>query len=114
MPLAQIPGEPAAGLHSDVIAVGLSTERLYRYRDEGLLEQLGRGPYRRANDRRNSSSTAGQLSTTRTGRLQGGRAHRHQRHWRAHQGSKPAALIEMARPFRGSETAVRHALEVVL
>lgn len=31
------------------MAVGLSAERLYRARDEGLLEQLGRGLYRRAN-----------------------------------------------------------------
>ncbi len=33
----------------DARAAGLSAERLYRYRDEGLLEQLGRGLYRRAN-----------------------------------------------------------------
>ncbi len=31
------------------MAAGLSAERLYRYRDEGYLEQLGRGLYRRAN-----------------------------------------------------------------
>ena len=31
------------------MAAGLSAERLYRYRDEGHLEQLGRGLYRRAN-----------------------------------------------------------------
>ena len=31
------------------MAAGLSAERLYRYRDEGHLEQIGRGLYRRAN-----------------------------------------------------------------
>ena len=47
---AQIPASlPPVFTYSDAIAVGLSAERLYRYRDEGLLEQLGRGLYRRAN-----------------------------------------------------------------
>ncbi len=49
-PSAQIPASlPPVFTYSDAIAVGLSAERLYRYRDEGLLEQLGRGLYRRAN-----------------------------------------------------------------
>ncbi|HEX5461491.1 MAG TPA: type IV toxin-antitoxin system AbiEi family antitoxin domain-containing protein [Steroidobacteraceae bacterium] len=49
-PSAQIPANlPPVFTYSDAIAVGLSAERLYRYRDEGLLEQLGRGLYRRAN-----------------------------------------------------------------
>lgn len=47
---AQIPASlPPVFTYSDAIAIGLSAERLYRYRDEGLLEQLGRGLYRRAN-----------------------------------------------------------------
>ena len=47
-PPAQIPATlPPVFTYSDAIAVGLSAERLYRYRDEGLLEQLGRGLYRR-------------------------------------------------------------------
>lgn len=29
-------------------------------------------------------------------------------------GSRPAALIEMARSFHGAESAVRHALEILL
>lgn len=36
------------------------------------------------------------------------------RRWLRRKGARPAALIEMARPFRGAETAVRHALEIVL
>jgi predicted transcriptional regulator of viral defense system len=49
-PSTQIPASlPPVFTYSDAIAVGLSAERLYRYRDEGLLEQLGRGLYRRAN-----------------------------------------------------------------
>ncbi|HUA24357.1 MAG TPA: type IV toxin-antitoxin system AbiEi family antitoxin domain-containing protein [Steroidobacteraceae bacterium] len=49
-PSPQIPTSlPPVFTYSDAIAVGLSAERLYRYRDEGLLEQLGRGLYRRAN-----------------------------------------------------------------
>ncbi|HEV2270844.1 MAG TPA: type IV toxin-antitoxin system AbiEi family antitoxin domain-containing protein [Steroidobacteraceae bacterium] len=40
---------PPVFTYSDAIDAGLSAERLYRYRDEGLLEQLGRGLYRRAN-----------------------------------------------------------------
>lgn len=49
-PSAQIPASlPPAFTYSDAIAVGLSADRLYHYRDEGLLEQLGRGLYRRAN-----------------------------------------------------------------
>ena len=47
---AQIPASLSPVFtYSNAIAVGLSAERLYRYRDEGLLEQLGRGLYRRAN-----------------------------------------------------------------
>ncbi|HVI06026.1 MAG TPA: type IV toxin-antitoxin system AbiEi family antitoxin domain-containing protein [Sphingomicrobium sp.] len=47
-PPAQMPATlPPVFTYSDAIAVGLSAERLYRYRDEGLLEQLGRGLYRR-------------------------------------------------------------------
>ena len=49
-PSAQIPASlPPVFTYSDAIAVGLSADRLYHYRDEGLLEQLGRGLYRRAN-----------------------------------------------------------------
>jgi predicted transcriptional regulator of viral defense system len=48
-PSAEIPASlPPVFTYSDAIAAGLSAERLYRYRDEGLLEQLGRGLYRRA------------------------------------------------------------------
>ena len=36
------------------------------------------------------------------------------RRWLRRKGARPAALIEMARSFRGAESAVRHALEVVL
>ncbi|MGH9624398.1 MAG: type IV toxin-antitoxin system AbiEi family antitoxin domain-containing protein [Bryobacteraceae bacterium] len=49
-PSAQIPANlPPVFTYSDALAVGLSAERLYRHRDEGLLEQLGHGLYRRAN-----------------------------------------------------------------
>lgn len=45
----QIPGSlPPVFTYSDAIVAGLSAERLYRYRDEGHLEQVGRGLYRRA------------------------------------------------------------------
>jgi len=36
------------------------------------------------------------------------------RRWLRRKGAKPAVLIEMARSFRAAESAVRHALEVVL
>lgn len=36
------------------------------------------------------------------------------RRWLCRKDAKPAALIEMARSFRGSESNVRHALEIVL
>lgn len=36
------------------------------------------------------------------------------RRWLRRKGARPAALIEMAQSFHGAETAVRHALEVVL
>ncbi len=36
------------------------------------------------------------------------------RRWLRRKGARPAVLIEMARPFHGAESAVRHALEIVL
>lgn len=36
------------------------------------------------------------------------------RRWLRREGARPAALIEKARSFRGAESAVRHALEIVL
>lgn len=47
-PSTQLPsGLSPVFTYSDAIAAGLSAERLYRYRDEGHIEQLGRGLYRR-------------------------------------------------------------------
>lgn len=176
------------------MAAGLSAERLYRYRDEGHLEQLGRGLYRRANaapadhnlieiahrvpegtlclmsalarhgltddipDRidvaiprgrripalqspanvhvfaRDTFSlgrgiigvgdglTLGLYSAERSLVDMVRLRHREGaeiawealRRWLRRKGARPAALIEMARPFRGAEGAVRHALEFVL
>lgn len=36
--------------YSDAIAGGISAERLYSYRDQGLIEQVGRGLYRRSDE----------------------------------------------------------------
>ena len=36
------------------------------------------------------------------------------RRWLGRKGSKPAALIEMAKSLHGAERAVRNALEIVL
>ena len=176
------------------MAAGLSAERLYRYRDEGHLEQLGRGLYRRtsaapadhnlieiahrvpegtlclvtalarhgltdvipdridlaiprgrripalqspanvhvfAKDtfglgrgeiRIGDGQTLGLYSAERS--LVDMVRLRHQegaeiawealRRWLRQKGARPAALIETARSFRGAESAVRHALEVVL
>src|SRR5689334_5152848 len=48
-PSTRIPTSlPPVFTYSDAVAAGLSAERLYRYRDEGHLEQVGRGLYRRA------------------------------------------------------------------
>ena len=48
-PSTRIPGTlPSVFTYSDAMAAGLSARRLYRYRDEGHLEQLGRGLFRRA------------------------------------------------------------------
>src|SRR5688500_12198139 len=33
--------------YSDALASGISAERLYSYRDSGLIEQIGRGLFRR-------------------------------------------------------------------
>lgn len=176
------------------MAAGLSAERLYRYRDEGYLEQLGRGLYRRANatpadhnlieiahrvpegtlclitalarhgltdvipDRIDVAIPRGRRipalqspanihvfakDTFGLGRevIRVGDAltlglysaerslidmirlrHREGaeiawealRRWLGRKGARPAALIEMARSFRAAESAVRHALEVVL
>ena len=44
-----IPGRralPAVFTYGSAIAAGISAERLYAYRDQGLLEQIGRGLYR--------------------------------------------------------------------
>ena len=47
-PSARIPSSLSPVFtYSDAMAAGLSAERLYRYRNEGYLEQLGRGLYRR-------------------------------------------------------------------
>ncbi len=47
-PSTQLPSSlPPIFTYSDAIAAGLSAERLYRYRDEGHLEQVSRGLYRR-------------------------------------------------------------------
>lgn len=39
-------GLPAVFTYSGARAAGLSAERLYAYRDQGLIEQIGRGLYR--------------------------------------------------------------------
>lgn len=181
-------------IYSDAIAVGLSAERLYRYRDEGRLEQVGRGLYRRTEapptdhnlleiahrvpegtlclvtalarhgltdvipDRVDVAIPRGKRipalhapvdvhvfakDTFGLGRkairIGDGLAiglysaerslvdvirlrHREGaeiawgalRRWLRRKGARPTALIEMARSFHGAESAVRHALEVVL
>lgn len=194
-PSSQIPSSlRPVFTYSDAIAAGLSAERLYRYRDEGQLEQLGRGLYRRANalpadhnlleiahrvpegtlclvtalahhgltdvipDRIDLAIPRGRripalqspanVHVFAKGTFGLGRGEiqvgegltlglysaerslvdmvrlRHRegaeiawealRRWLRRKGTKPAALIEMARSFRGAERAVRHALEVVL
>ena len=48
---ATIPGRkdlPSVFTYSKARAAGISAERLYAYRNEGLLDQIGRGLYRRA------------------------------------------------------------------
>lgn len=194
-PSARIPSSlPPVFTYSDAIAAGLSAERLYRYRDEGHLEQLGRGLYRRANaapadhnlieiahrvpegtlclvtalarhgltdvipDRTDVAIPRGRripaLQSTANvhvfakdnfdlgrGEIRVGDGltlglysaerslvdmvrlrHREGaeiawealRRWLRRKDAKPAALIEMARSFRGAESAVHRAFEVVL
>ncbi|MHB8816580.1 MAG: type IV toxin-antitoxin system AbiEi family antitoxin domain-containing protein [Steroidobacteraceae bacterium] len=194
-PSAQIPSSlPAVFTYSDAMAAGLSAERLYRYRDEGHLEQFGRGLYRRANappadhnlleiahrvpegtlclitalarhgltdvipDRIDIAVPRGRripalhspasihvfakdtfdlgrgmikvgdgltlglysaerslVDMVRLRHREGAEiAWEALRRWLRRKGARPAALIEMARSFRGAENAVRHALEVVL
>jgi hypothetical protein len=176
------------------MAAGLSAERLYRYRDEGYLEQLGRGLYRRTSaspadhnllevahrvqegtlclitalarhgltdvipDRIDVAVPRGRripalqspadihvfakdtfdlgrgmvkvgdgltlglysaerslVDMVRLRHREGAEiAWEALRRWLRRKGARPAALIEMARSFRGAENAVRHALEVVL
>lgn len=185
---------PPVFTYSEAIAAGLSAERLYRYRDEGHLEQMGRGLYRRVDaspadhnlleiahrvpegtlclitalarhglidvipDRIDLAIPRGRRipalqspvnvhvfakSTFGIGRevirvgdgltlglyspersLVDMVRLRHRegaeiawealRRWLRRKGARPAALIEMARPFHGAESAVRHALEIVL
>lgn len=194
-PSAQIPAKlPSVFTYSDAIAVGLFAERLYRARDEGLLEQLGRGLYRRANaspadhnlleishrvpegtlclttalarhgltdiipDRIDIAIPRGRripalqspanihvfakdtfdlgrgvirvgddltlglysaerslIDVVRLRHREGAEiAWEALRRWLRRKGARPAALIEMARSFHGAESAVRHAIEVVL
>jgi predicted transcriptional regulator of viral defense system len=180
--------------YSDAIAAGLSAERIYRYRDEGHLEQVGRGLYRRTDAppidhnllemahrvpegtlclvtalarhgltdvipdridvaiprgrripalqapvdvhvfakgtfglgreavRIGDGLTIGLYSAERS--LVDAVRLRHRegaeiawgalRRWLRRKGARPAALIQMARSFHGAESAIRHALEVVL
>ncbi len=180
--------------YSDAIAAGLSAERLYRYRDEGRLEQVGRGLYRRTDapptdhnlleiahrvpegtlclvtalarhgltdvisDRVDVAIPRGRripalhapvdvhvfakhtfglgrkairigdglaiglysaerslVDVVRLRHREGAEiAWRALRRWLRRKGARPAALIEMARSFHGAQSAVRHALEVVL
>ncbi len=194
-PSARIPSSlPPVFTYSDAIAAGLSAERLYRYRDEGHLEQLGRGLYRRANAepadqnlieiahrvpegtlclitalarhgltdaipdridvaiprgrrvpalqspvnihvfakdtfglgreviRVGDGLTLGLYSAERSLVDMVRLRHREGaeiawealRRWLRRKGARPAKLIEVARSFRAAESAVRHALEVVL
>jgi predicted transcriptional regulator of viral defense system len=194
-PSTRIPTSlPSVFTYSDAVAAGLSAERLYRYRDEGHLEQVGRGLYRRADappadhnlleiahrvpegtlclvtalarhgltdvipDRIDLAIPRGRRipalqspanihvfakDTFTLGRemirIGDGRAiglysaerslvdvvrlrHREGadiawealRRWLRRKRARPGALIEMARSFHGAESAVRHALEVVL
>ncbi len=46
LPAAGRKNLPAVFTYSGAIAAGLSAERLYTYRDHGLIEQIGRGLYR--------------------------------------------------------------------
>lgn len=191
----RLPGSlPPVFTYSDAIAAGLSAERLYRYRDEGHLEQVGRGLYRRvdagpadhnlleiarrvpegtlclvtalarhgltdvipdrvdvaiprgrripvlhspvnvhvfAKDtfalgrdviRVGDGLTLGLYSPERSLVDMVRLRHREGaeiawdalRRWLRRKSARPAALIEMARSFHGAESAVRHALEVVL
>ena len=180
--------------YSAAIAAGISAERLYSYRDRGLVEQIGRGLYRWADapeiDRnllevayrapRGTLCLVAALArhglsdmipsridvaiprghrppvlqsaihihifaanTFHIGREQiplGDGSHvgiysaerslidairlRHRegpdvawealRRWLRRRGAKPGSLIAMARRFHGAESAVRHALEIVL
>lgn len=194
-PSTQLPGSlPRVFTYSDAIAAGLSAERLYRYRDEGHLEQVSRGLYRRTDappadhnlleiahrvpestlclvtalarhgltdiipDRIDVAIPRGRRipalqapvnvhlfakGTFRLGReairigdgltiglysaersLVDVVRLRHRegaeiawgalRRWLRRKGARPTALIEMARSFHGAESAVRHALEIVL
>ena len=194
-PSTRLPSSlPAVFTYSDAIAAGLSAERLYRYRDEGHLEQVGRGLYRRADasptdhnlleiahrvpkgtlclttalthhgltdvipDRIDVAIPRGRripalqapvdVHVFAKGTFGLGREAirigdgltiglysaerslvdvvrlRHRegpeiawgalRRWLRRKDARPAALIEMARSFHGAESAVRHALEVVL
>lgn len=192
---ARIPSSlPAVFTYSDALAAGLSAERLYRYRDEGHVERVGRGLYRRTDappadhdlleiahripestlclitalarhgltdvipdridvaiprgrripalqspanvhvfardtfglgrevirvgDRLTLGLYSAERSLVDVVRLR----HREGaeiawealRRWLRRKEARPAALIEMARSFHGAESAVRHALEVVL
>ena len=194
-PSTRVPGSlPPVFTYSDAIAAGVSAERLYRYRDEGHLEQLGRGLYRRADAspadhnlleiahrvpegtlclttalarhgltdiipdridvaiprgrrlpalqspanihvfakdtfelgreviRAGDGLTLGLYSAERSLVDMVRLRHREGteiawdalRHWLRRKGTRPATLIEMARSFHGAESAVRHALEIVL
>ena len=185
---------PPVFTYSDAIAAGLSAERLYRYRDEGHLEQVGRGLYRSVDaapadhnlleiahrvpegtlclitalarhgltdiipDRVDVAIPRGRripvlqspvnvhvfakgtfglgrevirvgdgltlglysperslVDMVRLRHREGAEiAWEALRRWLRRKGTRPAALIEMARSFHGAESAVRHALEVVL
>lgn len=187
-------GLPPVFTYSDAIAAGLSAERLYRYRDEGQLEQVGRGLYRRVDaapadhnlleiahrvpegtlclvtalarhgltdvipDRIDVAIPRGRripalqspvnvhvfakntfgigrevirvgdgltlglysperslVDMVRLRHREGAEiAWEALRRWLRRKGARPAVLIEMARSFHGAESAVRHALEIVL
>ena len=194
-PSARIPSSlPPVFTYSDAVAAGLFAERLYRYPDEGHLEQLGHGLYRRANaasadhnlieiarlvpegtlclittlarhglpdvipDRIDVAIPRGRripalqspanIHVFAKGTFDLGRGvirvgdgltlglysaerslvdmvrlrHREGaeitwealRRWLRRKGARPAALIEIARSFRGAESVGRHALEMVL
>jgi hypothetical protein len=100
-PKAVTPGRealPPTFTYSEARAAGISAERLYPYRSQGLIDQVARGLYRWAMRPQSISDVAWEAL----------------RRWIARKGSKPASLLKMAKRVHGAETAVRSALEIVL